>query len=175
MITKLKTLFAKKEKKKSGFTDLMNSAVPVMEVKKGRETSTSKGMKFIEEYEKSKPLYGIKDIPVAVEKTQKPMEMSKYNKRRLSEGIVISLEFKVDRRDLEFVGNSRVDGKPVYLYVGNDFGSFNLPFEEVVSSAASYIAPTPRYNSNTFQEEDFIRKSNKQESEFEKMNQRMSR
>ena len=176
MITKLRALFNKKAKKTTSFVDLMDGAIPVMEVKKGRETSTSRGMKFIEEYEKSKPLYSIKDIPVDVDnKSQKQMEMSKYNRRRLAEGIVISLEFKVDRRDLEFVANSRIDGKPVYLYIGNDFRSFNLPYEEVVSSADSYIAPTRRYNSNTFQEEDFIRKSKKQESEFEKMNQRMEK
>jgi hypothetical protein len=62
------------------------------------------------------------------------MAMSVANKARLSNGIVISLESECNRKDLEFVSYSKIDDKPIYLYTGYDFKSFDLPYEEIVSS-----------------------------------------
>jgi hypothetical protein len=47
--------------------------------------------------------------------------------------ICISLDSPVFRPDLEFIANSRIDGKPIYKYIGNDFSKFNLPYEEIYS------------------------------------------
>lgn len=47
--------------------------------------------------------------------------------------ICISLDSPVFRPDLEFITNSRIDGKPIYKYIGKDFSKFNLPYEEVFS------------------------------------------
>ena len=47
--------------------------------------------------------------------------------------ICISLDSPVFRPDLEFIANSRVDGKPIYKYIGKDFSKFTLPYEEVFS------------------------------------------
>ena len=47
--------------------------------------------------------------------------------------ICISLDSPVFRPDLEFIANSRIDGKPIYKYIGKDFSKFNLPYEEVFS------------------------------------------
>lgn len=176
MITKLKNLFKKKEKK-SKITDLMNSAPPVMIVKQGRPTSTSKAMEFIAEYEKQKPLLGIKDVPFVEDNVlskfntnDKPMKMNDFNKSRLRDGIVVSLEFKVKRHDLEFINVSRIDGKPVYLYTGNDFASFNLPYEEVVSSPNIYSNPT-KSKSSYFDDKlmDMQKSEKRQRTEMEKM------
>jgi hypothetical protein len=62
------------------------------------------------------------------------MEMTQKNKDILKTSIVISLyDFEVERIDLEFIGNSRINGRPIYRYIGNDFSKFDLPYEELVS------------------------------------------
>jgi hypothetical protein len=63
-----------------------------------------------------------------------PMEMTPKNKDLLKRSIVISLyDFDIERSDLEFIGNSRIDSRPIYRYIGNDFSKFDLPYEELVS------------------------------------------
>ena len=63
-----------------------------------------------------------------------PMEMSEKNKELLKRSIVISLyDFGIERNDLEFIGDSRVNGRPIYRYIGNDFSKFDLPYEELIS------------------------------------------
>ena len=70
------------------------------------------------------------------------MEMTQNNKDLLKRSIVISLyDFEVERSDLEFIGNSRIDGRPIYRYIGNDFSKFDLPYEELVS-LDNYIGNT---------------------------------
>ena len=73
----------------------------------------------------------------------KPMEMNYENRKKLSESIVISLDIPVSRNDLEFVGNSHVDGKPIYRYTGINFSTFNLPYDEV-ASIERYISKLKR-------------------------------
>lgn len=54
-------------------------------------------------------------------------------KKTLSNSIIISLCEKVDRLDLQFLGASKIDGWYIYKYIGDDFSSFNLEYEEVIS------------------------------------------
>lgn len=134
---KLFDIFKTKPKK---FGDLMNNEVPKMEVKQGRATSTSTGMEFYEKYQKRETPKTIDDVKIETS-FDEPMVMNSTNKARLRSGIIVSLEFKVNRKDLEFVGISRIDGKPIYLYTGTDFSHFNLPFEEVYASPEELVKP----------------------------------
>jgi hypothetical protein len=52
----------------------------------------------------------------------------------LGTSICISLDYPVVRRDLEFISNSVLDNKPIYKYIGKDFNSFDLPYQEVFSA-----------------------------------------
>jgi len=61
----------------------------------------------------------------------KPMLLTKNNRKELTSNIVISLEFYIEHPDLLFVGNSRIDGRPIYMYTGIDFSNFNYPYEEL--------------------------------------------
>lgn len=47
--------------------------------------------------------------------------------------IVIMLDELVQRNDLQFISRSRINGKPIYKYIGNDISKFNLKYEEIVS------------------------------------------
>jgi hypothetical protein len=79
--------------------------------------------------EKKEGVKGKKD-----KKSFVPMEMTQKNKDLLKTSIVISLyDFEVERIDLEFIGNSIINGRPIYRYIGNDFSKFDLPYEELVS------------------------------------------
>lgn len=62
-----------------------------------------------------------------------PKKINAQYKKTIQQSIVISLEMACNRPDLEFIANSRVDGKPIYRYTGVDFSRFDLPYEEVVS------------------------------------------
>jgi len=65
---------------------------------------------------------------------QVPMEFSQYNKEILKNSIIISL-FDTDvsyRKDIRFIGVSRIDGRSLYQYIGNDFKNFDLPYTEIV-------------------------------------------
>ena len=87
--------------------------------------------------EKKENLKSKKDKPSFV-----PMEMTQNNRDLLKRSIVIRLyDFNVERVDLEFIGNSRIDGRPIYRYIGNDFSKFDLPYEELVS-LDNYIGNT---------------------------------
>jgi hypothetical protein len=68
-----------------------------------------------------------------VQEKQGTMKMTPENKQLLKSSITISLDFPVERKDLRFVANSRIDGKPIYIYTGDDFSTFDLPYEEMVS------------------------------------------
>jgi hypothetical protein len=63
----------------------------------------------------------------------KPMKMNKHNKDLLKRSIVISLDFPVSRPDLEFIAKSRVDGRPIYRYIGEMPFKMDIPFEELMS------------------------------------------
>ena len=69
------------------------------------------------------------------ERIIRPMELTPRNKEIISKSIVISLyDTELShRKDLEFIGNSRITGRGIYRYVGNDFAKFDLPYEEIVS------------------------------------------
>jgi len=64
-----------------------------------------------------------------------PMELTPRNKEILNKSIVISpYDTELSHRnDLEFIGNSRITGRGIYRYVGNDFSKFELPYEEIIS------------------------------------------
>jgi hypothetical protein len=71
----------------------------------------------------------------------KPMIMNEANKKLLKESIVIMLkEIQKERNDLLFVGNSRINGNPIYIYKGSNISNFELPFEEVIG-AEDYYTP----------------------------------
>jgi hypothetical protein len=72
-------------------------------------------------------------IAEAIGDTRAPKKITSQYKKTIQESIVISLEMACNRPDLEFIGNSKVDGKPIYRYTGSDFTRFDLPYEEVIS------------------------------------------
>jgi len=87
---------------------------------------------------------GKKEV-VKGKKVKSPMDMTEKNKELLKRSIVISLyDFGIERNDLEFIGNSRINGRPIYRYIGNDFSKFDLPYDELVS-LDNYLGP----NTNT--------------------------
>lgn len=65
----------------------------------------------------------------------RPMWLTPRNKEIISKSIVISpYDTELSHRtDLEFIGNSRITGRGIYRYVGNDFSKFELPYEEIIS------------------------------------------
>jgi hypothetical protein len=69
------------------------------------------------------------------ERRIRPMELTPRNKEILNKSIVISpYDTEIShRKDLEFIGNSRITGRGIYRYVGDDFSKFDLPYEEIVS------------------------------------------
>ena len=76
----------------------------------------------------------------------RPMELTPRNKEIISKSIVISpYDTELShRKDLEFIGNSRITGRGIYRYVGNNFSNFDLPYEEIVSLDTSFVAiPDP--------------------------------
>jgi hypothetical protein len=72
-------------------------------------------------------------VAEAVGDKRPPRRITSQYKKIIQQSIVISLETACNRSDLEFISNSRVDGKPIYRYVGSDFSRFDLPYEEVIS------------------------------------------
>lgn len=76
----------------------------------------------------------------------RPMELTPRNKEIISKSIVISpYDTELShRKDLEFIGNSRITGRGIYRYVGNNFSNFDLPYEEIVSLDTKFEAiPDP--------------------------------
>jgi hypothetical protein len=88
-------------------------------------------MKILKNFETFKR-YSQQDHAPLIEK-KSPMRITSDNIELLKKSIVISLDFPVDRPDLEFVVNSRVDGKPIYRYTGKIPFHLDIPFEELVS------------------------------------------
>ena len=52
---------------------------------------------------------------------------------KISESIIVSLPYTVSETDLQFLGFSQIDNRPIYKYVGQDFSKFSHPYEECVS------------------------------------------
>jgi hypothetical protein len=80
------------------------------------------------------------------ERRIRPMELTPKNKELISKSIVISpYDTELShRKDLEFIGNSRITGRGIYRYVGNNFSNFDLPYEEIVSlDTKSETIPDP--------------------------------
>jgi len=64
-----------------------------------------------------------------------PMDLTPRNMEILNRSIIIS-PYDSDlshRNDLEFIGDSRITGRGIYRYVGNDFSKFDLPYEEIIT------------------------------------------
>ena len=66
----------------------------------------------------------------------KSMDLSNpYVLDKLRGAIIISPYEEIDlmflRKDLEFVGVSRITGRGIFKYIGNDFAKFDLPYEEI--------------------------------------------
>jgi hypothetical protein len=81
------------------------------------------------------------------ERRIRPMELTPRNKEILNKSIVIS-PYDTDvshRTDLEFIGNSRITGRGIYRYVGNDFSKFELPYEEIISLDTKFEPITDPY------------------------------
>jgi hypothetical protein len=76
-----------------------------------------------------------------------PMELTPRNKELISKSIVISpYDTELSHRtDLEFIGNSRITGRGIYRYVGNDFSKFELPYEEIISLDTKFEPITEPY------------------------------
>lgn len=71
---------------------------------------------------------------VSINSIPTPIIINKNYRNLLKKSIVISLhDFGVVRDDLEFIGNSRINGRPIYRYIGSDFSKFDLLYDEVVS------------------------------------------
>ena len=54
-------------------------------------------------------------------------------KLAIKKSIIIKLEKMISRKDLAFISLSKIDGKPIYKYIGHKFFTFDLPYEELVS------------------------------------------
>lgn len=52
---------------------------------------------------------------------------------RLSTYIVVKLYERIDNPEFEYLGDSRIDSYPIYAYKGNNFLSYDLIYEEIVS------------------------------------------
>ena len=141
----LKNLFKKKQK--ASLPDLMGDGIQP-HMKEGKSPSTGD---FIGDFKPRKATLSPEQLafidvknfvtgatsmsdPYKIEVSpQKKMKLTKENKHLVRNSILISLDFPVSRLDLEFIDNSKIDGKPIYRYCGQDFSSFNLPYEEIFS------------------------------------------
>jgi len=81
-----------------------------------------------------------------------PMEFNQYNKDILKNSIIITLfDNDVDyRNDIEFIGNSRINGKPIYRYIGNDFKNFDLPYSEIPYFGGNIFQNDSNYYQESF-------------------------
>lgn len=124
----INNLFKKKEKK-TEVQDIIPEEI-LSAVKKSTPES-AEGHSFIGDFEY--PINKIKSESASVSRS-KPKEITPSYKETLKKSIVISLlDEGVQRPDLEFVGKSRVDGRPIYRYIGSDFSKFDLPYSELFS------------------------------------------
>ena len=81
-----------------------------------------------------------------------PMEFNQYNRDILKNSIIITLfDNDVDyRNDIEFIGNSRINGKPIYRYIGKDFKNFDLPYSEIPYFGDNIFQNDPNYYQESF-------------------------
>jgi hypothetical protein len=101
-------------------------------IRKKSQTEESTFFKNFNEIKKSTSQNQVETRFVSLQE-QKSMRMTHANRELLKQSIVISLDFPVDRPDLEFVANSRVDGKSIYRYIGQMPFNLDIPFEELIS------------------------------------------
>ena len=50
-------------------------------------------------------------------------------KEILKNSLIIMIERPIKSDELDFIGNSRINGKPIYRYIGKDFLSFRTKYE----------------------------------------------
>jgi hypothetical protein len=80
-------------------------------------------------------------LPKVVEKPDSGLrKFSPRYKALLRRSIVIALDNPVHRKDLEFVAVSRVDGCPIYRYIGPLPFSLDIPYTELFSTVGSGAA-----------------------------------
>lgn len=89
-----------------------------------------------------------------IDRSETPIKLTPSNKEILNNSIIISL-YDTDmsyRKDLQFICRSRINGRCIYRYIGNNFSEFDLPFEEVVSFDNYYPEPKKLSPVPTFKE-----------------------
>ena len=140
-----KKLFSNEEKE---VQSLIGDGVTIQTVK---HVNKSKDNEFLDNFDLTKTIsiekLNDKNISVeTIEMSLEPKKLSTAYKALLKQSIVISLDFPIKRFDLEFIANSKIDGKPIYRYIGSDFSTFDLPFEEVASLECGMVQNA--YNKN---------------------------
>lgn len=109
------------------------------------ESSFLKGYEPVQAY--SVPTEHMWEIDMIPE-PEKPATLTRQEAR---ESIIIKLFSKVEYPrgyDLLWIGNSKIDGYPMYRYIGKDFSTFNLPYEEMVS-LDDYLTNTKSKNNRS--------------------------
>ena len=123
-------LIFKKNKKKTEVHDVITEGI-FSAIKKS-SSGSAESHSFVGDFKY--PVKKKEDIPVRYISPYEPKVITSGYKEKLKSSIVISLyDRDVIRDDLEFVGKSRIDGRPIYRYIGEDFSKFDLPYEELVS------------------------------------------
>lgn len=124
MISKLSKFFEKKTEK-SSFSTTITTIKPTKE--KEKENT------FIGDFNALKTRISPKESASLILEEDRIVSRPVFPDS-LSSHICISLDTPVVRPDLEFVTNSKIDGKPIYKYIGKDFSQFDLPYEEFFSA-----------------------------------------
>jgi hypothetical protein len=138
------------EKKQVGLDSLMGDGIKTHI----KETKQVDKQDFIGDFDimklpKREPLKENRDYIIpSVE--QKPMRMTKQNKDLLKRSIVISLDFPVSRPDLEFIAKSRIDGRPIYRYIGEMPFKMDIPFEELMSLEGFHVPSDANRNQRSY-------------------------
>lgn len=156
MLSKIKKFFEKEVKEEKSLTG--KSA----EIQTVKHLHKQKDNEFLNDFDFSKTSSDKLKIQKQVhqetiEMSPEPKKLSESYKKVLVNSIVISLDIPVDRVDLEFVANSRMDGKPIYRYIGTDFSKFDLPFEEVASLECGKTQNSHDFNLNNRSYADYLR------------------
>jgi hypothetical protein len=122
-------LFKKKEKKEE-IQDIIPEEI-LSAVKKSTKDS-AESHSFLEDFEY--PVRKKEIIDISEYRLIDAEKITSEYKEKLKSSIVISLYgLNVQRSDLEFICKSRIDGRPIYRYIGHDFSKFDIPYEELVS------------------------------------------
>lgn len=145
-------LLFKKKEKKAEIQDIIPDEI-LSAVKKSTKVS-GEGHSFLEDFEY--PVRKKEIIDVSEYKLIDAEKITSEYKEKLKESIVISLyDLNVQRSDLEFICKSRIDGRPIYRYIGNDFSKFDLPYEELISLES--IDQFPREIQEKISESDLLK------------------